>query len=164
MASSGVGARPVPIIGSIVVAIMLTITPLPEWLAPFRPDFVAMTLVYWAIHTPRACGVGVAWLVGLVLDVAQGTLLAQHALAMSLIVYLTAKFHLRLRVFPLLQMAATMLALLSIYRFVLFWINGVAGVSANAVTYWGPIVTGALLWPFVAIILRSLPYRRRARA
>ena len=161
MASDAFGARPLPIVASIVVAIMLTITPLPEWLAPFRPDFVAMTIVYWAIHTPRACGVGVAWFVGLILDVAQGTLLAQHALAMSLIAYLAARFHLRLRVFPLLQMAATMLGLLSIFRFVLFWINGVAGVSTSAVTYWGPIVTGALLWPVVAIILRSLPYRRR---
>ena len=83
---------------------------------------------------------------------------------MSLIIYLTAKFHLQLRVFPVSQMAATVLALLSVYRFILFWINGVAGVSAPAVTYWGPIVTGTLAWPLLVLILESLPYRRRAGA
>lgn len=164
MASRDRTSRPLPIIGSIVVALMLAIAPLPDWAIPFRPDWVAMTLIYWAMHLPRTCGVGIAWLVGLVLDVAQGTLLAQHALALSLVVYLTAKFHLQLRVFPMSQMAATVMALLGIYRFIIFWINGVAGVSAPATTYWGPVVTGALLWPLLAMVLGSLPYRRHAGA
>ena len=164
MVSNGWTSRPVPVIGSIVFALMLTIAPLPDWAIPFRPDWVAMTLIYWALNLPRSYGVGVAWLVGLVVDVAQGTLLAQNALALILIVYVTAKFHLQLRVFPVSQLAATVFALLAVYRFVLFWINGVAGVSAPAVTYWGPVLTGALLWPAWSLILGSLPYRRRAAA
>jgi len=164
MASSSRASRPLPVIGSIVVALILAIAPLPDWAGPFRPDWVAMTLIYWALHLPRSYGVGMAWLVGLILDVAQGTLLAQHALALSLVVYLTAKFHLQLRVFPLSQMAATVMALLAIYRFILFWINGVAGLSAPAIVYWGPVITGTLLWPVLASVLRSLPYRGGARA
>ncbi len=164
MASRDRASRPVPVIGSVIVAMMLAIAPLPEALEPFRPDWVALTLIYWAMNLPRTYGVGFAWIVGLVLDVAQGTLLAQHALAMSLVIYLTAKFHLQLRVFPVLQMAATAFALLSVYRFVLFWVNGVAGIEAPAVTYWGPIITSAMLWPLVAGILGSLPYRRAAGA
>ena len=157
-------SRPLPILLSIIVAMMLAIAPLPDWLNAYRPDWVPLTLIYWSMHLPRTYGIGIAWLTGLVLDVALGTLLAQHALALSLVIYLTAKFHLQLRVFPVSQMAATVLALLSVYRFVLFWINGVAGVSAAAVVYWGPIVTGTLAWPLVALILGSLPYRRRAGA
>ena len=61
-------------------------------------------------------------------------------------------------------MAATAFALLSVYRFVLFWINGVAGIEAPAVTYWGPIITSSMLWPLIAGILGSLPYRRSAGA
>ena len=162
MTSRDRASQPVPVIASVIVAMMLAIAPLPDALQPFRPDWVALTLIYWAMNLPRTYGVGFAWLVGLVLDVAQGTLLAQHALAMSLVVYLTAKFHLQLRVFPVLQMAATAFALLSVYRFVLFWINGVAGIDASSVTYWGPVITGAMLWPLIAGILGSLPYRRVA--
>lgn len=160
MVASAARVKPAPIVLSIVVALMLAMAPLPGWLQPWQPDWVAMTLIYWAIHWPRVCGVGVAWLAGLVLDVAYGTLLAQNALAMSLIVYLAAKFHLQLRVFPLSQLAATVLALLALYRFILFWINGVAGVTVAPINYWGPVVTGALLWPLLAMALRALPTGR----
>ncbi len=157
-------SRRLPVILSIVAALMLAIAPMPEWAAAFRPDWVALTLIYWAMNLPRTWGVGIAWVIGIVLDVAHGTLLAQHALALSLIVYLTVKFHLQLRVFPMSQLAATVFALLAVYRFVLFWINGVAGVDAPAVTYWGPVITGALLWPLVVILLRAVRYRAGARA
>ena len=161
--SSERASRSFPVIVSIIVALMLAIAPMPEWAEPFRPDWVALTLIYWAMNLPRTCGVGVAWLIGIVLDVAQGTLLAQHALGLSLIVYLTVKFHLQLRVFPMSQMAATVFALLAMYRFVLFWINGIAGVEAAAVSYWGPVLTGALVWPLIATVLRTVPVRAASR-
>ena len=142
---------------------MLTLAPFPEWADPYRPDWVAMTMIFWAINLPNRYGVGVAWIAGLVVDVAQGTLLAQHALALSFVVYITAKFHLQLRVFPVSQLAVTVLALLTVYRFILFWINGVAGVSAPSVVYWGPVLTSTLVWPVYALMLGSLPYRGRAR-
>lgn len=157
-------ARSGPVAISILVAMLLTLAPMPEWALPFRPDWIALTLIYWSMNLPRTYGVGVAWLIGIFLDVAQGTLLAQHALALSLVVYLTVKFHLQLRVFPVSQMAATVLTLLALYRFVLFWINGIAGVDASAVYYWGPVLTGAILWPLVAVLLRALPYRAGSRA
>ena len=164
MAASGRASRPVPVIGSIVLALMLTLMPLPDWAIPFHPDWVAMTMIFWAMNLPNRYGIGIAWLVGLVVDVAQGTLLAQNALAISLVVYITAKFHLQLRVFPVSQLALTVLALLAVYRFILFWINGVAGVNAPAASYWGPVLTSALIWPFYAMMLGSLPYRRRSRS
>ena len=153
-----------PVAISILVAMLLTLAPLPEWALPYRPDWIALTLIYWSMNLPRTYGVGVAWLIGIFLDVAQGTLLAQHALALSLVVYLTVKFHLQMRVFPVSQMAATVLTLLALYRFVLFWINGIAGVDVAAVYYWGPVLTGAIFWPLVAGLLRALPYRAGSRA
>lgn len=157
-------SRSVPIALSIFAAMLLTLAPLPTWAAPFRPDWMAVTLIYWAMHLPRTYGVGVAWLLGLFLDVAQGTLLAQHALALCFIIYLTVKFHLQIRVFPIVQMAGAVLGLLGLYRFLLFWINGIAGVDTPAVNYWGPVVTGALLWPLIATLLTLLPYRAGSRA
>ena len=100
-------------------------------------------------------------LIGLVLDVAQGTVLGQHALALSLVAYITVKFHLQLRVFPVSQMTATVFAMLALYQFILFWINGVAGINAAAMTYWGPVISGAVIWPMLAIIYGSVRYRVR---
>ena len=151
----------VPIILSIVAALMLSIAPMPDWSEPFRPTWVVLTLIYWSMTLPNNYSVGNAWIAGLVLDVAQGTLLGQHALAITLVTYVTVKFHLQLRQFPLLQLSATVFALLAFYQFILFWINGVAGVNSPPVTYWGPVVTGALIWPVLSAILGTV--RRRAR-
>jgi rod shape-determining protein MreD len=98
--------RPVrlrPIVVTIIIALMLSIAPMPDWAAPFRPDWVALTLIYWSMTSPRTYSVGSAWVIGLIVDVAQGTLLGQHALALSLVIYITVKFHLQLRQFPTLQ-------------------------------------------------------------
>lgn len=156
-------ARRTPITLSILAALTLTIVPFPEVAEPYRPDWVALTLIYWAMTLPRTYSVGSAWLVGIVLDVAQGTLLGQHALALSFIIYITAKFHLQLRVFPTSQMTATVFALLAMYQFLLFWINGVAGLDTEAVSYWGPVISGTLLWPVVSMLFGGIRYRSRSR-
>ncbi len=153
--------RRLPVVIAIIVALTLAIAPLPEVLRPYRPDWVLLTLIYWSIALPRSFSVGSAWLTGLVLDVAQGTLLGQHALALSAVVFLTVRFHLQLRVFPLSQMTLTVAVLIGLYQFILFWINGVAGISVADASYWGPLVSGTLVWPLVYFISGMVNYRRR---
>lgn len=159
--SSGRAANHLPIIISIIAALMLTIVPLPEIAEPYRPDWVALTLIYWSMRFPKSYSVGGAWIVGIVLDVAQGTLLGQHALALSLVIYISVKFHLQFRQFPVTQLAATVFALLALYQFILFWVNGVAGVSAPAATYWGPVISGTAIWPLISFLFAGM--RARAR-
>ena len=157
-------SRKTPVLLCVVLALMLAISPMPPWAIDFRPDWVALTLIYWSMLLPRTYSVGLAWVLGLVVDVAQGTLFGQHALALSFVVYITVKFHLQMRVFPLLQMTATVFALLSIYQFILFWINGVAGINAPAITYWGPVISGTLIWPIIAAAYSNVRYRSRGSA
>ena len=155
-------SRRFPVIGCIIASLMLTIAPIPEWAESYRPDWVALTLIYWSMLLPRAYSVGIAWVVGLIVDVAQGTLFGQHALALCFIVYITAKFHLQMRVFPVSQMTVTVFAMLALYQFILFWINGVAGISAPAVTYWGPVIVGTVIWPLLSTLYGSIGYQARS--
>lgn len=151
-----------PILITLVFGLMLTLMPLPDWAEPFRPDWIAMILVFWAMQLPRTWSVGSAFVIGIILDVAQGTLLGQHALALTVIVFITVRSHLLMRVFPLSQLTATVFALLALYQFLLFWINGVADVDAPAVSYWGPPLAGAAIWPLVYTALSGVRYRARA--
>ncbi|NIS91063.1 MAG: rod shape-determining protein MreD [Woeseiaceae bacterium] len=155
--SSGSGR--LPVIVTIILAIMLTVMPLPGWAEPFRPDWVALTLIYWAMMLPRTWSVGTAWIIGIVIDVAQGTILGQHALALCFIVFVTVRFHLLMRVFPMQQLTATVFAILTLYQFILFWINGVAGIEVALVNYWGPVITGTLFWPVVMTLLSGVRMR-----
>jgi len=160
--SRTVSSRRLPVIITLVVGLMLSIMPLPDMIAPLRPDWLALLVIFWAMQLPRTWSVGTAWIIGVILDVSYGTLLGQHALALSVIVFITVRFHLLVRVFPLSQLTATVFALLALYQFLLFWINGVASVSAPLLTYWAPVVTGTLIWPFLYMFLSGVRYGARA--
>jgi rod shape-determining protein MreD len=155
-------SRRLPVIITFLIGLVLTIMPLPDAVEPFRPDWLAMLVIFWAMQLPRTWSVGTAWIVGIVLDVSQGTLLGQHALALCFIAFITVRFHLLMRVFPAPQLMATVLPILAIYQFLLFWINGVAGVDAPSITYWGPVISGTMLWPIFMIFLSGIRYRTRA--
>lgn len=151
-----------PFVISISIALLLTIVPMPNWLESFRPDWIVLTCVYWAMTFPRSYSIGSAWIVGLSIDVAQGTLLGQHALAISAVIYFTVRFHLLFRQFPIPQLMATVFAMLVMYQFILFWTNGVAGIDSPMIVYWGPVVIGAIIWPIVSGLLDSLRHQMRS--
>ncbi len=157
--SSGPYSRRIPVIITLIIALMLSVVPLPDWIEAFRPDWIALALIYWAMMLPRSWSVGSAWLVGLVLDIAQGTLLGQHALALALIVFITVRMHLLMRVFPMSQLTATVFSLLALYQFMLFWVNGVVGLPVASIQYWAPVISGTLLWPLVASLLNGARMR-----
>ena len=148
-----------PIIVTLVIALALLMIPLPDWGKSFRPDWITLALIYWAMTLPRSWSVGSAWLVGLIVDIAQGTLLGQHAVALCIVVFATVRLHLLMRVFPILQLTISVFSLLALYQFFLFWINGVIGVSAPAVDYWGPVITGTLIWPVAHMFLSGVRIR-----
>jgi len=136
-------------LGTLIIALLLSILPLPEVIVSFRPDWVAIVLVYWSLFKPGHFGFLTAFWLGLALDTLYGSLLGQHALALLTVTYIARHFHLRIRVFPIWQMSVTVLALLALYEFLLFWADGVAARTVPAVDRWAPVAIGALLWPLV---------------
>ena len=143
-----------------IAAFILTSLPGPGWAEPFRPDWVALVLIYWCMATPHRVGVGTGWTVGLILDVLYGSLLGQHALAKTVVAFLTLKLHLQVRVFPLWQQALVVLLLLGINQLLVLWIKGITGTTQGGFGYWTPMFIGMLIWPWLFIILRDI--RRRA--
>jgi rod shape-determining protein MreD len=75
------------------------------------PDLLAVVLVFWNVHQPRRVGVGVAFLFGLLMDVHEGALLGQHALAYTLLSYGAIAMHRRLLWFGWIEQALQMLPL-----------------------------------------------------
>jgi rod shape-determining protein MreD len=146
---------------SLVLALALAVVPLPASIQPFRPDWAALLLIYWSLASPKRFGLLTAFWVGLALDALTGALLGQHALALLIVVYLCQRFYLRIRFFPVSQLMIAVVTLLALYEFVLFWADGVAGRTVPLIQRWGPIASGAVLWP---ILLAYLDRARRATA
>src|SRR5688500_20075390 len=78
-------------VGTIIVsfAIALLLNFLPWRDLRVVPDFVALVLTFWCVRQPRLVGLGVAWTVGLLVDAGNGVLLGQHALAFSLLAFVS---------------------------------------------------------------------------
>ena len=148
---------------SLVLTLILALVPLPDSVAPLRPDWVAVVLVYWSLMAPRRFSLLTAFWMGLILDVLSGALLGQHALALLVIVYIAEKFHLRLRVFPVSQLAITVLLLLSLYEFILFWVDGMAGRTVPLLERWVAPLTGTLVWLMLVLLFYQREREARAR-
>ena len=138
---------------SVLVALILTVLPLPPWLDVVRPAFLVLTVLYWSVNAPRAGGLAIGFFAGLLLDVFQGPVLGEHALALSLITYIAVREHQRIRSKPAIQQALIVFAALILYEVVLFMIDGWTGHPVTSPLRWVHTVTGALIWPAAAAIL-----------
>ena len=147
------------VVPTIIIALMLEMFPLPDWAQWFRPDWVTLVLIYWAMAIPEQVGVTLAWIFGLLLDVTQGAILGQHAIGLVLVVYLVHLQYLRLRVFSLVQQAIVVFGLLMIKTIMVLWVSGIVGLAPDAGGYFLPSFVGALIWPWLFIVLRDI--RRR---
>ena len=150
-------------LSTFVLALALSVVPLPGVVATFRPDWVPLVIIYWAIVAPEHFGLLTAMWLGLAADTLTGSLLGQHALAMLVVGYLCLRFHLRIRIFPVWQMSMSVLFMLAIYEFVLFWIDGAVGRTVPYVERWAPVITGVLLWPLILGTLDRIRQDNKAR-
>jgi rod shape-determining protein MreD len=151
------------ILASFCVALVLTILPLPDWAQPFRPQWVTLVLIYWTLALPHRVGVGIGFLNGIALDVLTGTLLGQHALGLSIVAFATLKLHQRVRVFPLWQQSLVVLVLLVVEHLLALWVMGAIQEQPPGLVYWAVPPIGALLWPWVFVILRDIRRRFHVR-
>jgi rod shape-determining protein MreD len=159
MAMSNTNRSRLVIAITFLVAIVLSILPGPDWAEQFRPNWVALVLIYWCMATPQRVGVGTGWSVGLILDVLYGSLLGEQAVAKTLLAFLTLKLHLQLRMFPRWQQAVSVLVLIALNHLLILWIKSLVGQAPVDWTYWTPSVVSMLIWPWLFVILRDV--RRR---
>ncbi|HUJ53809.1 MAG TPA: rod shape-determining protein MreD [Steroidobacteraceae bacterium] len=135
------------------VALTLTVLPLPPWFDVLRPAFLVLTVLYWSVNAPRTGGIALGFFAGLMLDVFQGPVLGEHALALSLITYIAVREHQRIRSKPAIQQALFVFVALVFYEVVLFMIDGWTGHPVTSPLRWVHTLTGALIWPPAAAIL-----------
>lgn len=144
---------------TLILALVLTILPLPEWARAYRPQWVSLVLLYWCIALPHRIGVGTGFLLGIVLDILTGTLLGQQGLSLALLAYCGRQFRTQLRVSPLGQQAWGVLILLLGLHLLNQLITGAISRLPPHLGYWWVPVMSALLWPWFFVTLRHL--RRR---
>ena len=138
---------------SIAMAIILTLVPLPPFLDLIRPYWVALVIIYWCLETQDRISLGLAFTIGIILDLLSASTLGLHALSLVIIVYLVTRFRARLRFFPPWQQALSVLALLVNDRIILLWIVSLTGEPLPSLAFWLPPIVGTLVWPWLFLLL-----------
>lgn len=142
---------------SFFIAYLLAIVPFPDWAMNYRPEWVPMVLIYWVMALPYRVGIGSAWVVGIILDVLEGSVLGLNALGLVVIAYVTLNLHLRLRMFSALQQSGLVLALVGINLVVGHWLQIVTGQTvSSSLMFIMAAITSAVIWPSLFQLLRQI--------
>ncbi|MEO5343125.1 MAG: rod shape-determining protein MreD [Gammaproteobacteria bacterium SHHR-1] len=138
-----------------IFALLLQISPLPEWSQGYRIPWTSLALIYWVLSAPHQVGVFSAWLLGLTQDALTGAMLGQHALTFSITAFICLQLYQRIRVFRVWQQTAIVMALLLLERIIHFWVISSSGHMPLTLAFWLPVPLGALLWPLIQLLLRD---------
>lgn len=141
---------------SFLIALTLSTLPMPESLEWGRPEWVALTLIYWVVALPQRVGIWTGWILGLLVDILLGSLLGVHALSLAIIAFLALRLHQRIRMFPLWQQAFIVLVLIGIHQMLLHWAQLALGTGSDSLMFLLPSVVSCLLWPWLFVLLRGV--------
>ncbi|MFG0381554.1 rod shape-determining protein MreD [Pseudomonas sp. zbq_18] len=144
---------------SLLLALLLSVAPMPQFMEVGRPLWLALVLSYWVLALPHRLGMVSAWGLGLVEDVLYGSLFGQNALILTLIVFLVLSLQRRLRMFPMWQQSLVLLVVFGLAQLVQLWLNALTGNRLPTLLFVLPALISALLWPWVFAILRGLQQR-----
>lgn len=158
-------AMPEPPRGRLIVAcllagLLLNQLPLLGALAWWRPDFLLVLALYWVVHQPRRVGLGTAWGLGLLTDLADGAVLGQHALGYTVAAFGALLLQRRILNFTPVPQALHILPLLFVEQVLGILAATLAGHAFGSAAYFLSVLTGAALWVPVSMLLQ---WPRRAQ-
>ena len=148
---------------SLILAMILRILPWSPPLSAFNPDWVALILLFWTLTLPERLGIFRAWLIGLLVDALTARHLGQHALAYSVMAYLSLSGRSSLIVLRKPVQMLWILGLLLLGQTLILWTQPAALAPDFQLSYWYPSLIGALIWPLFSEGLdRINPLRKPA--
>lgn len=152
-----------PLLGmllSSVVALMLSVMPLPDELNSWRPEWLMLVLVFWAMHAPNWFGLWLALVMGVLLDVLLATPLGFYGLVMVVVVQLTRATGQWSGIFSVRHTTLLLLALVALSRSIHYVVLSLQGQSpSDSSDFFLPVLSSALMWPTVLLLLKRWSQR-----
>jgi rod shape-determining protein MreD len=144
---------------TILLAVILNIMP---WGRDYGiPDFVALVLVFWNVHQPRKVGIGIGFLLGLLMDVHSSSALGERALLYSLLCYGAWFMHRRVPWFRIGGQMLHVLPLFLLAQSLVVLVRVASGAPMPAGGLYLQWISTMLLWPIADLLLLA-PQRRAA--
>ena len=151
--------RPINLIAIYISLLIALICQLFPWVGQgiiFRPDFMLVVMLYWLMRAPNFCNIGTAWVVGILVDLATGSLLGQHALSFTLTAFIGLGYQRRLVLFNPWQLVGYIFGLLMFERVLMLFLKLFEGNDNPGWAYFVPVLSGLLLWQLMILIFGAL--------
>ncbi len=146
---------------TLLLALLLGLVPLPDVVLAARPYWLGLVLIYWLLETPERAGMGLAFAIGLIGDLAFGSLIGEQALRLVVIAFIVQRFRARMRFFPLGQQSLAVFALLMNDRVIAAIVRMQLGQGLPHWSFWLSPVLALLIWPWLVVLLDTLRLRAR---
>lgn len=139
-----------------IVAFVLEIMPWPVNLEYLRPSWIVLVLTYWILALPNRINIGTSFVIGLLWDIAVGSILGVHALVLSLGAYIVAKNNQQIRYVPLWFQAIIAMLYIMTGKVIVFILELMLhGVNFMPQEFIGAVISG-LLWPWIFLLMRQI--------
>ncbi len=146
---------------TILMAAILETLPLPDPLVPFRPQFIALFVIYWLLRHPEKVGIFFAAGVGIVLDLITGSYFGVHMLALGLLGYFVIVLNMRMKMFPILQQATIVFFLIGIELMLVNLLRSQLSGLDSPMSYLWQALSSAVFWPVILLLTDRLMYLMR---
>ncbi|WP_417760909.1 rod shape-determining protein MreD [Shewanella sp.] len=148
---------------SLLIGLLFELMPIPDAVMPFRPDWLLLIMIYWAMALPHRYNILTAFVIGTLLDVLLGAHLGVRSLAYSIVIYLIVMNFQRLRTFPVLQQSVLIGFALCCYHLIVFWVQFLLDRPPFSIELILPAVSGMILWRWIYWMLRRLRRRYKVK-
>lgn len=143
--------------GSLLLAMFANLIPFGR--LPGIPDWVALVLAFWCVHQPLKIGMGAAFFIGLLMDIADGSVMGQHALAYVWLAFAASGLSKRILWFPLIEQALHVLPMLLAMQLVTMAVRMATGGEFPGFSWFLSSFTATVLWYPLAYLLLLPQYR-----
>lgn len=142
-----------------LAALLFAIVPLETELLWWRPELLALLVIYWVLVMPEQTSILTIWLLGCLLDLLDGAPLGQHAMGLMVIAYLCLLSYQRVRNYTFWHQAFFVFVFIGLYQLVGNWVHSLRGSPAASLHFLLSAFTSALLWPPMFVLLERLRLR-----
>lgn len=141
---------------SLLGAFVLTLAPVDNVFGLWRPEWLVLVIIHWAIYFPDRISYVLVFFLGLMLDTAWQLPLGQHSLSFVVLLYVVIRLSERLSPNSLLQHLFMVLVATSVYMLVNLWVLTATDNSPESWGYWYPVLSSLLFWPLITGLLKKM--------
>jgi len=149
---------------SVLIALLFTTIPLPEFISDYRPLFVPLIVLYWTIFHPLHFGLGKAFFAGIALEAIQSLLIGQAGIGLICISFFALSNSRRLQLAAIPQQMLTLIFVLAFYQFTQVWIENILNRPTDYTARAIAVFLSAFIWPGIIMFMRGLILRKKPKS